>query len=347
MSANRGEPGRPRVTVLIPTYNRARFLEQSIASVLDQSFEHLVLHVSDDASTDDTPDVVASFADPRLSYTRQAENIGMLGNFNAGIEVVDTEYVAILNDDDLLLPGGLAAAVNALDEHVSAGFVHSAFSVIGPEGQTYRANEDWTRGLTADTLETGEEFIRESMLGSCRVCFPTVVMRTQVLPAVPFEAADLPAIDLGLWLRIALDWDVLYLSSPRVAFRSHQGSDSSRWGDTRPDCGCVQGNEIIMRVRELKLHFLDRFADRLADVSGLRRRAEHAARIDLINGVRGRTVPEREFVATVQGLARAARLDNRLVGEPEAWRLLAASMLGTQLVDRITERRDAERATAV
>ena len=72
----------PRVTVFIPTYNRARLLPEAIESVLAQTYDDFRLEVSDNASDDATPEVVASFDDPRLEYVRQPENLGLLGNHN-------------------------------------------------------------------------------------------------------------------------------------------------------------------------------------------------------------------------------------------------------------------------
>src|SRR5947208_6072670 len=92
----------PRVTVFIPTYNRARLLPHAISGVLQQTFGDLRLVVSDNASTDETPDVVAQFDDPRLEYVRQPENLGLLGNHNWFLERVDTDYALILPDDDLV-----------------------------------------------------------------------------------------------------------------------------------------------------------------------------------------------------------------------------------------------------
>ena len=72
----------PRVIVFVPTYNRAGLLRPSLDSILAQTYGDFRLEISDNASTDDTPAIVESYDDPRIDYTRQPENLGMLGNHN-------------------------------------------------------------------------------------------------------------------------------------------------------------------------------------------------------------------------------------------------------------------------
>src|SRR6476646_10618157 len=114
-----------RVSVFIPTYNRARLLGFAIESVLAQTYGDFELVVSDNASTDETPDVVAGFDDPRLEYVRQPENLGLLER-----------------------------TVRALDERPRAGVAHAAFDVIGEDNEVLLPGVNWTYGLTDDAVES-------------------------------------------------------------------------------------------------------------------------------------------------------------------------------------------------
>ena len=111
-----------RVTVFIPTYNRAGLLPHAIAGVLAQTYDDFRLIVSDNASTDETPNVVASFDDPRLEYVRQPENLGLLGNHNWFLERVESDYALILPDDDLVYPDMLERTVAELASRPEAGW---------------------------------------------------------------------------------------------------------------------------------------------------------------------------------------------------------------------------------
>ena len=121
----------PKVTVCIPTFNRAGYLQEAIQSVLDQSFTDFELLVSDNASTDDTADVVASFADSRIRYHRHTENIGIGGNHRACAELTQTEWIAFLSDDDLFQPDHIAGAFAALAQYPKAIYYACAIEMFG------------------------------------------------------------------------------------------------------------------------------------------------------------------------------------------------------------------------
>jgi glycosyltransferase involved in cell wall biosynthesis len=93
-----------RLTVLLPTFNRAASLPLAIGSVLGQTRRELTLLISDNASTDDTERVCRAYVerDPRVSYFRQPENLGPIGNFNWLLAAAESEFVLMLADDDWL-----------------------------------------------------------------------------------------------------------------------------------------------------------------------------------------------------------------------------------------------------
>jgi glycosyltransferase involved in cell wall biosynthesis len=323
-----------RVTVAIPTYNRAALLAQAIESVLAQTYGDLRLLVADNASTDETAAVVAAYDDPRLEYVRRAENLGLLANFDACLRGFDTDYALLLGDDDLLRPSFLEETVPILDAHARVGMVHTAFSVIDAKGGVVEEQTDWTYRLTQDTVETGADFLAESMIWACRVCSSTALMRTAAIPASGFEEPDFPAIDFGLWLRMALDWDTAFLARPLAAYRIHAESQSAGLG--RPhEAGYQTGVEWIEKREQVKLRFLDEHGGRLPDLAALRREAKRARRYELTIMVRKATLPERGRLATFRGLARALRADPSVAVEPFAWRLLAGSLLGPRLTRRL------------
>ena len=105
----------PRVSVVIPTHNRAGLLPRAVGSVLAQTWTDFELLVVDDHSTDGTPAVIAGFADGRIRSLRHERNRGQSKALNTGIEHARGEYVAFLDDDDEWLPAKLAAQVALLD----------------------------------------------------------------------------------------------------------------------------------------------------------------------------------------------------------------------------------------
>ncbi len=332
VSRTRTPTSSPRVTVFVPTYNRAQWLRQTIETVLSQTYADFRLVVSDNASTDDTTQVVRSFSDERICYRRHPQNVGLLENHNSCLRSVDTDYALILPDDDLLHPDHLKSTVAVLDSNPPVGFVHSAFDVIGTSGQPLSNGVDWTYGLTADTMETGSEFIRQSMYWSCRVCPSTALMRADAIHPDLYVQEEFPAIDFGMWLRIALDWDVAYLRRPLADFRVHAASHSASFDESAGDT-YNHSVATLTGVKALKKRFLDLHGERLDDVAGLHRRADAGLRRELVQLMRNTTVPQREFGPTVRTFRQLARVDRGVLKEVQAWRLVASSVLGPQLVE--------------
>src|SRR3990167_9420175 len=91
---------RPVVSVVMPTFNLARLLERALRSALDQTYDNLEIIVVDDASSDDTPDVVKTVQDERVRYIRHETNRGGSAARNTGIRIATGEFIAFLDDDD-------------------------------------------------------------------------------------------------------------------------------------------------------------------------------------------------------------------------------------------------------
>lgn len=329
-----------RVTVAIPTYNRSTMLRGAIESVLAQTYGDFRLLVFDNASTDETAAVLASYEDPRLEYVRRPENLGLLGNFADALSRLDTEYSVILCDDDLLRPTFLEETVAVLDAHPRAGMAHTAFSIIDGSGDVVEAETDWTYRLTRDTVEPSADFVAESMKWGCRVCSSAALMRTEAIPASGFEAADFPAIDFGLWLRMALDWDTAFVARPLAAYRIHGESQSADLGVPH-DGGYQTGLKWIDHRAAVKDRFLDEHRTRLEDESALRRLVRRARRYELTIMVRKASLPERRFLPTVRALAAAIRADPLVAVDKAALRLLAASVVGRRAVANVRRGRSA------
>ena len=227
---------RPAVTVCIPTYNRRELLSASLQSVLRQSWTDVEIIVSDNASTDDTAEYIRSIDDPRLRYERLETNIGLFGNLSRALSLGSGRYRVMLPDDDLMLPGNLEAKVRFLDEHPSAGMVHSAFRYLDQYAQPFGPTESWSR-LTEDTLEPGPSFIRRSLAHGGIVCVSSVMMRSDLVADEKFDPDDGPYADIALWLRIAAQSDVGFLTAPLSGYLVHGSSASSGFNVVRVSKG--------------------------------------------------------------------------------------------------------------
>jgi glycosyltransferase involved in cell wall biosynthesis len=335
-----------RVGVCIPTRNRAHYLREAIDSVLAQSFQDFVLVVSDNASTDGTRQLVESIPDPRVIYSRLDEDIGLVANHNRCFDLVSSEYVLLLPDDDILRPGMLEQAVEVLDRHPRVGFVHSAFDMIGPAGDVRLRGVSFMSGAVQDTYESGRDYIRNAMDVSIRVHVSTTLFRRAALPRVRFDPQDHPPVDLALMLRIALNWDVYWIARAQAALRLHTDSFSANNGGSYTDTGYIETADYIAKVTEIKLRFLDTDGRPLPEAPLLRKRALWTNTFLLVNMIGRRTIPERRFTPTLRLLVDAWRQDRRIAWDRGAWRLLVASVLGPRLVEWLKGFRSAKRLRA-
>lgn len=217
----------PRVSVCIPTFNRAALLQRSIGSVLGQRFEDFELIVSDNGSSDDTERVAKSFSDDRLVYARNPSNLGIRGNWNRCLELARGEFVAILPDDDLMKPENLAEKVAVLDRDGHVGLVHSKYDLIDGDGKVVQQDTNWGHGpdRNSDAID-GPDITLIPMYNMLNT--PTVVFRRACYERLGgFSEGAGFAFDYEYWMRIAVYNKVAFLAKPLIQWRIHAGAATS------------------------------------------------------------------------------------------------------------------------
>lgn len=204
---------RPLVSVIIPTYNSARWLEASIRSALDQTYDALEVLVFDDASTDETPALMARFDDPRLVYVRADRNVRFAANVNKGLRASRGRYGIVLGSDDILGMTFIERAVALLEACPAASMVHGGATWIDDNGAAFgRFTGRWAPETPA----------REAFVGGFTegFCFSTVFFRLDPLRADGGIGEEWGAIsDSWLFLRMCLEGPVLFIEEPLVAYR--------------------------------------------------------------------------------------------------------------------------------
>jgi len=207
-----------KVSVIVPTYNRAHLITEAIDSILNQTFKDFELIIVDNYSSDDTESIVKSYADERIRYFKHQNNGLVSINRNYGINKSRGEYTAFLDDDDLWLPEKLEKQVEFLDSDKELGLVYSDTYIIGSNGNlrehTYFYRIKPFRGNVFNKLLQGN-FI--PML--------TVVIRKEVLDKVGgFNPRYKICQDYDLWLRIAEYYPIDFIEQPLAKYRVHGGS---------------------------------------------------------------------------------------------------------------------------
>lgn len=122
------------VSICIPAYNAERFIAETLESALHQDYPHLEIVVSDDCSTDRTPEIVASYQARGVRWIRQAENLGMTRNMNAAIRASQGKYVCELDSDDILEPTFVSSLIGVMEANSRVSFAHCAARLIDLEG---------------------------------------------------------------------------------------------------------------------------------------------------------------------------------------------------------------------
>ena len=213
----------PKVSVVIPTYNRAHLIGETLESVLAQTFGDYEIVVIDDGSTDDTRSVVAKVA-PQARYIYQ-ENTGIPEVLNVCIREAHGEYIQHLGSDDVLIEDTLARSVALLDAHPDVAMVHGAAWLI--DGASERLSISRPDFATGDYIRSGREEIRD-LLFSNHIVAPTAMVRRQVmLETGLFDARFGLYEDWNLWTRIARKHDIAYCHEPLVNYRVHSGPSGS------------------------------------------------------------------------------------------------------------------------
>jgi GT2 family glycosyltransferase len=210
----------PRVSFVIPAYNYAHYLPRAIDSLLDQTFDALEVIVVDDASKDNTREVVERYADdPRVRAIHHAENKGNIFTYNDGISAAAGEFVGLLSADDFCLRrDAVEQQVAVFDANPHVGFVHTAFDIVD-EADTHA----WTfRAWPSDCVRSGlEEF--ERLCFDCYVSASGTLVRAACHAELGAYDPRLPvSADWDLWLRLCTRYDVGFVAEPAFAYRVHQ-----------------------------------------------------------------------------------------------------------------------------
>jgi glycosyltransferase involved in cell wall biosynthesis len=210
----------PKVSVCIPSFNHEKYVRHAIESVLAQSFQDHEIVVTDDGSTDRTPDEVRSIADPRVSLEVLPQNYGACIALNSSIRRSKGEYVAILNSDDLFLPGKLEQQVRFLDDHHEVGAVFGYPSFVDEAGTPLADGDTFYGSVFKVDNRTRAQWLRHFFLRSNVLCHPAVLIRRRCYDDVGYydpALAQLP--DLDMWVRLIQRYEIYVIQEPLVAFR--------------------------------------------------------------------------------------------------------------------------------
>jgi glycosyltransferase involved in cell wall biosynthesis len=223
-------PSEPLLTVAIPTYNGAAHLGEALRSITSQSDVAFELIVCDDRSEDATLELVRAAAGDRARVEVNSERLGLAGNWNRCVALSTTPFVAIFHQDDVMLPGHLAAHLASLGGDERIGLAASASDVIDGRGEPIAASVVDPGGLgRSDRLLEPGKLAAETVRGNPLRCSAVTLRRAAFMQAGGFDSSYRYVLDWEFWLRVSRSWRVAWLSRPSVRVRWHLASETQRF----------------------------------------------------------------------------------------------------------------------
>lgn len=222
------------MSVVVPVFNGADHLRESLESILAQTYPDLEVLVMDDASTDATPDVIASFGD-RVRGIRQATNKGIYGNTNDGIAAASGEYIAFYHADDLYDPAIVSSEVEFLERHPEVGAVFCKDILVDASGNEFGRVELPPEVRGEAPLDFAAVFNALLTHKNPFLRCPSAMVRKRVYDEVGVfrDEEFLNTSDLEMWLRLARRHRIAILDRHLFWYRSGHGNSSGRYHHLR------------------------------------------------------------------------------------------------------------------
>lgn len=213
----------PLVSVSIASYNHAEYIGLAVESVLAQTFKNYEIIVADDGSTDDSLEILNSYARKfpeqiRVFTHENHENRGISMTANLTLEKSKGKYIALLGSDDVWEKNKLALQIPILEQNPKIGIVYSKAKIID------------SRGKATGTI-IGENFKKnrdqfEQILAKNFIPAATAVFRRECFERIGGFDENLVFGDWELWLRILAHWEMAFVEEPLALYRVHQRNTS-------------------------------------------------------------------------------------------------------------------------
>jgi glycosyltransferase involved in cell wall biosynthesis len=210
-----------KVSVLIPAYNRAKYIGETLRCVLAQDYENLEVIVLNDASTDDTVEVVKSFSDSRIRLVHNERNLGLAGVRNRLLELATGDFLAWQDSDDLCTPDRIALQVNFLESNPKVLAVGSAATVIDEDSKEIHKN-------LINPLFLDNDSIAVSMCFEDPFTNSSMLMRKSAANGIRFAPDFPPYEDYDFWEKVSWRGKVANLPDKLIQYRRHSIQTSNK-----------------------------------------------------------------------------------------------------------------------
>ncbi|MDV2502396.1 MAG: glycosyltransferase [bacterium] len=245
----------PKVTVYIPSYNYGRYVRQAIESVLAQTFNDWGLVVINDASTDDTDEILKDYEMIEgITIINHVSNQGLAKSANKALSIAKGQYIMRLDADDFLDENALLVMVNVLDSHPEVGLVYPDYYLVDEAGEVVSMERRQKVGEEVQLLDKAAH-------GAC------TLIRKSCLEALDGYSEALDPYDLyDLWVRFVERFEVKNVNTPLFYYRRHEGSMTH------------EKERILHARRQVKAaHVQRKFGDDIPKVLGIIPARQHSS----------------------------------------------------------------------
>lgn len=193
----------PLVSVVIPVYNGAEFVSETIASVLNQTYQNMEIIIIDDASADNSREVINSFHDTRIRTIFLEKNNNICYTGNLGFQLARGKYVAVIGHDDVWASTKLEKQVAFMEEHPSYSVCFTWVDIIDENGTLINDEESELYHIFCTYNRPAEQWIRKLFFGSNSFCAPSSCIRKECLEkAGGYKYGLVQLQDYELWMRL-------------------------------------------------------------------------------------------------------------------------------------------------
>ena len=208
------------VSVIMPVYNGAMYLNEAITSILRQTYSNFEFIIINDGSTDLSEEIILSFSDSRIVYVKNPENYRLIKTLNLGFSMAKGRYIARMDADDISHPDRLLKQVDFLDHNIEYGLVGTGVNLLNSEKKQL-------------LYHTDHSSLKFALAFYCPFIHPSVMIRKNVLEGmdVIFDNRYLHAEDYELWTRLAFKTKMANLPEYLLNYRMHDAQISSQHSD--------------------------------------------------------------------------------------------------------------------
>jgi len=205
----------PLVTVILPCYNAALYVEEAVRSIMYQTYSNLEILLLDDCSTDGTSAILLSLAkeDKRIRIIRNEQNLRLVKTLNKGIDEAKGEFIARMDADDISLPERIEKQVEFMLLHPEVDLCGTNYSII--DGKGNKIQDSVTIPLTSKEIAV-------ALLFTCPIGHPTVLFKKETIQSIgKYDEQMINIEDYELWLRVSSKGLIVNLPESLLKYRWH------------------------------------------------------------------------------------------------------------------------------